>query len=27
VEKGDEVEAKSDTQIQKALEAVLHPPF
>jgi carboxyl-terminal processing protease len=27
VEKGDEVEAQSDVQIQKALEAVLHPPF
>jgi carboxyl-terminal processing protease len=27
VEKGDEVEAQSDPQIQKALEAVLHPPF
>jgi len=27
VEKGDEVEAQSDPQIQKALDAVLHPPF
>jgi carboxyl-terminal processing protease len=27
VEKGDEVEAQEDTQIQKALEAVLKPPF
>jgi len=27
VEKGDEVEAKSDPQIQKALDAVLRPPF
>jgi carboxyl-terminal processing protease len=27
VEKGDEVEAQSDQQIQKALEAVLKPPF
>ena len=27
VEKGDEVEAQSDPQIQKALEAVLQPPL
>jgi carboxyl-terminal processing protease len=27
VEKGDEVEAQSDPQIQKALEAVMKPPF
>jgi hypothetical protein len=27
VEKGDEVEAQGDEQIQKALQAVLKPPF